>query len=56
MREVLNLDDGIVSVTGQIPPAKRVEKWNGARLVVATPKVVVNDASNGVVDLSDFSV
>jgi ERCC4-related helicase len=56
LREVLNLDDGIVSVTGQIPPAKRVEKWNGARLVVATPKVVVNDASNGVVDLSDFSV
>ncbi|MEC7410320.1 MAG: DEAD/DEAH box helicase [Candidatus Thermoplasmatota archaeon] len=56
LREVLNLDDGIVSVTGQIPPAKRVEKRNGARLVVATPKVVVNDASNGVVDLSDFSV
>ncbi len=56
LREVLNLDDGIVSVTGQIPPAKRVEKWNGARLVVATPKVVVNDANNGVVDLSDFSV
>ena len=56
LREVLNLDDGIVSVTGQIPPAKRVEKWKGARLVVATPKVVVNDASNGVVDLSDFSV
>lgn len=56
LREVLNLDDGIVSVTGQIPPAKRIEKWNGARLVVATPKVVVNDASNGVVDLSDFSV
>ncbi len=56
LREVLNLDDGIVSVTGQIPPVKRVEKWNGARLVVATPKVVVNDANNGVVDLSDFSV
>ena len=56
LREVLNLDDEIVSVTGQIPPAKRIEKWNGARLVVATPKVVVNDASNGVVDLSDFSV
>ena len=56
LREVLNLDDGIVSVTGQIPPAKRIEKWNGARLVVATPKVVVNDANNGVVDLSDFSV
>jgi len=56
LREVLNLDDGIVSVTGQIPPAKRIEKWNGARLVVATPQVVVNDASNGVVDLSDFSV
>ena len=56
LREVLNLDDGIVSVTGQIPPAKRVEKWNGARLVVATPKVVVNDANNGVADLSDFSV
>ena len=56
LREVLNLDDEIVSVTGQIPPAKRIEKWNGARLVVATPKVVVNDANNGVVDLSDFSV
>ncbi|MEC7406367.1 MAG: DEAD/DEAH box helicase [Candidatus Thermoplasmatota archaeon] len=56
LREVLNLDDEIVSVTGQIPPAKRIEKWNGARLVVATPKVVVTDASNGVVDLSDFSV
>ncbi len=56
LREVLKLKDGIVQITGQLPPAKRVEKWDGAKLVVATPKVVVNDVSNGVVDLSDFSV
>ena len=28
LREVLKLKDGIVQITGQLPPAKRVEKWD----------------------------
>ncbi len=56
LRDVLNIEDRIISITGQIPPSKRIEKWEGARLVVATPKVVVNDVKNGVLDVSGFSL
>ncbi len=56
LRDVLNIEDRIISITGQIPPSKRIEKWEGARVVVATPKVVVNDVKNGVLDVSGFSL
>jgi len=56
LRDVLNTEDRIISITGQIPPSKRIEKWEGARVVVATPKVVVNDVKNGVLDVSGFSL
>ena len=56
LRDVLDIEDMIISITGQIPPSKRIEKWEGARLVVATPKVVVNDVKNGVLDVSGFSL
>ena len=56
MRDVLKLEDEIISITGQIPPSKRSGKWTEARLIIATPKVVVNDVRNGVLDLSDFSI
>ena len=34
------------SITGQIPPSKRVNLWESSRLIIATPKVVVNDVRN----------
>ncbi|HII33605.1 MAG TPA: DEAD/DEAH box helicase, partial [Candidatus Thalassarchaeaceae archaeon] len=33
MRDVLKLEDEIISITGQIPPSKRSGKWTEARLI-----------------------
>ena len=45
-----------ISVTGQNPVAKRTTLWGSSRLVVATPQVVRNDVTRGVLDLSDCSL
>ena len=45
-----------ISVTGQNPVAKRAALWGSSRLVVATPQVVRNDVTRGVLDLSDCSL
>ena len=45
-----------ISVTGQNPVAKRTALWGSSRLVVATPQVVRNDVTRGVLDLSDCSL
>ena len=44
------------SITGQIPPSKRVSLWESSRLIIATPKVVVNDVRNDVLKISEFSL
>ena len=45
-----------ISVTGQNPVAKRATLWGSSRLVIATPQVVRNDVTRGVLDLSDCSL
>ena len=56
IREMLSLEEEAVSITGQIPPSNRVGLWESSRLIIATPKVVVNDVKNDVLKLSEFSL
>jgi len=45
-----------VSITGQNPVSKRPEIWESSRVIVATPQVVRNDVTRGVLDLSECSL
>ena len=56
IRDVLSLEEEAISITGQIPPSNRVGLWGASRLIIATPKVVVNDVKNDVLRLSEFSL
>ena len=56
LRSYLTLDDNeIVLFTGEIPPAKRQELWNKARIIVSTPQVIENDLLAKRCDLSQIS-
>ena len=52
------LRDGsiVVQFTGEIPPDKRREMWEGARIVVSTPQVVENDLLSRRISLRDVSL
>ena len=56
IRDVLSLEEEAISITGQIPPSSRVGLWGASRLIIATPKVLVNDVENDVLRLSEFSL
>ena len=56
IRDVLSFEEEAISITGQIPPSNRVGLWGASRLIIATPKVVVNDVKNDVLRLSEFSL
>ncbi|MAU85586.1 MAG: hypothetical protein CMA21_03145 [Euryarchaeota archaeon] len=56
IRDVLTIGEEAVAITGQIPPSSRVGLWESSRLIIATPKVVVNDFRNDVLKLSEFSL
>ncbi len=45
-----------ISLSGQQAASKRPELWKGSRLVFATPQVVRNDVSKGVLSLADCSI
>ena len=45
----------VISMTGSIPPEKRKDLWNSARIIVATPHVVRNDVLTGNLSLQDCS-
>ncbi len=54
LKNAMNLPpEEIVVFTGSIPPAKRTELWNDARVVVSTPQVIENDLLSRRIDLSD---
>ena len=56
-REFVNCDDElIVTLTGNDRPAKREEIWKDAKIVMATPHVIRNDARNGRILLSDIDL
>jgi len=52
------LRDGsiVVQFTGEIPPDRRREMWEGARVVVSTPQVVENDLLSRRISLRDVSL
>jgi Fanconi anemia group M protein len=55
LRKNLKLNsDGVISLSGEVSPEKRVSLWGEAKIVVSTPQVVENDILAGRVDLSDF--
>ncbi len=56
IEDMISFEQDAVSITGQIPPSKRVCLWESSRLIIATPKVVLNDVNNGVLNLSIFSL
>ena len=56
IRDVLSIEEEAISITGQIPPSSRVGLWGASRLIIATPKVLVNDVENDVLRLSEFSL
>ncbi|MDQ2056294.1 DEAD/DEAH box helicase [Halobellus sp. H-GB7] len=52
-REALEIpDEEIVVFTGEIRPEDRAERWEDARIVVATPQVVENDLVGSRISLS----
>ncbi|RLM84152.1 Hef nuclease [Halobellus sp. Atlit-38R] len=55
-REALEVpDEEIVVFTGEIRPEDRAERWEDARIVVATPQVVENDLVGSRISLSTVS-
>ena len=56
-RDFIKLEnEKIVTMTGQDRPAKRETIWNDAKIVMATPHVIRNDARNGRILLSDIDL
>ena len=52
-RERLNIEEEqIVAYTGDTSPQKRRALWDDATVLMATPQVIRNDATNGTIDLS----
>jgi len=57
LREALRVDSNkIVSLSGLLSPSERVSMWSHAKVVVATPQVVLNDLENGYVPLESYSI
>lgn len=59
LKRFLTIPDGpdsIVSLTGSVPPKKRREIWDAAKVIVATPQVIRNDVQNGLTKLNDVSL
>lgn len=52
LKKVLKVEE-IVSLSGEVPPEKRKELWEKARIVVSTPQVVENDLLTGRISLED---
>ncbi len=57
LRRVMKIDlDKIVSLSGHISPEDRTSIWSRAKIVVATPQVVLNDLEREIVPLESYSV
>ena len=56
-KDFINIDpEKIVTLTGQDRPAKREKIWGDAKIVMATPHVIRNDARNGRILLSSIDL
>ena len=55
--EFIDLEDGkIITLTGQIRPDKREILWKDAKIIMATPHVIRNDALSGRILLSEIDL
>ena len=56
-REFIDIDsEKIITLTGQQRPHKREDLWKDAKIIMATPHVIRNDARNGRILLSDVDL
>ncbi len=56
LRRVMNLNPNeIVALSGEVPPDKRFQLWNRAKIVVSTPQVIENDVIAGRISLKDVT-
>ena len=56
-KQFIKIDsERIVTLTGQDRPQKREEIWKDAKIVMATPHVIRNDARNGRILLSEIDL
>ena len=49
-------NDQIIAYTGETAPAKRKTLWEQARVLMATPQVIRNDAQSGTIDLREVGL
>ncbi|HIL65085.1 MAG TPA: DEAD/DEAH box helicase [Candidatus Poseidoniales archaeon] len=56
-REMIAIpEEKIIILTGDVRPAKREQLWVDAKIVMATPHVIRNDAQNGRILLGDIDL
>ncbi len=56
LRRVMNINPNeIVALSGEVPPDKRFQLWNRAKVVVSTPQVIENDVIAGRISLEDVT-
>ena len=56
-RDMINIDpEHILRYTGETAPEKRHEIWRKGRILMATPQVIRNDATNRRISLDDVSL
>ena len=56
-QQYLNLpNEQIIAYTGETAPAKRKTLWEQARILMATPQVIRNDAQSGTIDLMEVGL
>lgn len=57
MKKLMKLEpESIVMLTGSIVYKKRAEQWNNAKIVVATPQTIGNDARHARISLKNVSL
>jgi len=56
LRKTLKINPNeIVALSGEVPPEKRFQLWNKAKIVVSTPQVIENDVISGRISLEDVT-
>ncbi len=54
LRRTLNIPPNqVVSLSGEIPPERRIQLWKNAKVIVSTPQVIENDLIAGRITLED---
>lgn len=57
LKETLDIKTELIEIfTGEIPPSKRKDLWNGSRIIISTPQVIENDLLSKRINLSNNSL